>query len=131
MTAVIARWDPTTHALEVVNCGHVEPIVLRPDGEMELLEFPKGRGLGGRRTPKPGEYSGQLASGDRLLMVSDGVIEAGRGQAGLGVEGVRGAAQRSLRRSAADTVRAVHDAVLQATDGDLTDDATAVCLWAA
>ncbi|HEV2727284.1 MAG TPA: SpoIIE family protein phosphatase, partial [Solirubrobacterales bacterium] len=79
MTAVIARWDPTTHALEVANCGHVEPIVLRSDGEVERLEFPKGRGLGGRRTPKPGEYSGHLVSGDRLLMVSDGVIEGGEG----------------------------------------------------
>ena len=131
MTAIVARWDPATHALEVANCGHVEPIVLRADGEMELLEFPKGRGLGGRRTPKPGEYSGRLVSGDRLLMVSDGVIEPGEGQAGLGAEGARAAAQRSRRRSAADTVRAVHDAVLKTTDGDLADDATAVCLWVA
>jgi serine phosphatase RsbU (regulator of sigma subunit) len=131
MTALIVHWDPTTHALEVANCGHVAPIVLRADGEMELLEFPKGRGLGGRRTPKPSEYTGELVSGDRLLMVSDGVVKEGEGQAGLGAEGLREAVQRSQRRSAADTVRAIHDAVLQATDGDLTDDATAVCLWAA
>ena len=64
-------------------------------------------------------------------MVSDGVVKAGEGQAGLGAEGLHEAAQRSQRRSAADTVRAIHDAVLGATDGDLADDATAVCLWAA
>ncbi|HYG96912.1 MAG TPA: SpoIIE family protein phosphatase [Solirubrobacterales bacterium] len=131
MTAVIAHWDPGTHALEVANCGHVEPIVLRSDGEVEPLEFPKGRGLGGRRTPKPREYSGHLASGDRLLIVSDGVIKGGEGQAGLGEEGLREAAQRSRRPSAVDTVRAVHDAVLKSAGGDLADDATAVCLWAA
>jgi serine phosphatase RsbU (regulator of sigma subunit) len=131
MTAVAVHWDPTTHALEVANCGHVEPMILRSGGAMDLLRFPKGRGLGGRRTPKPGEYSGQLLSGDRLLLVSDGVIEGAGGKAGLGVEGVREAAERSRRRSAADTVRAIHDAVLRATDGGLADDATAVCLWAA
>lgn len=131
MTAVIARWNPTTHALEVANCGHVAPIVLRADDEVEPLELPKGRGLGARRTPKPGGYCGRLASGDRLPMVSDGVVRAGEGQAGLGVEGVREALLRSRRPSAADTVRAVHDAVLRATDGDLADDATAACLWVA
>lgn len=131
MTAVIAHWDPTSHALEVANCGHVEPMVLRSDGAMDLLQAPKGRGLGGRRTPKPGEYSGQLLSGDRLLMVSDGVIEGGEGRAGLGVDGLREAAERSQPLSAVNTVRAVHDAVLRKTEGDLVDDATAVCLWAA
>jgi hypothetical protein len=35
---------------------------------------------------------------------------------------------RSERRTAADTVRQVHRAVLEATDGELGDDATAVCL---
>jgi len=91
--------------------------------------MPSAHGLGGRATPKPSEHSDTLNAGDRLLMVSDGVVEAGDGQAGLGMEGIATAALRSLRGSAADTVREVHRAVVaNKRGGELSDDATAVCL---
>jgi serine phosphatase RsbU (regulator of sigma subunit) len=128
MAAIVARWDPTTHELEIVNCGHVAPLILRDGGTVEPLPFPPVHGLGARSTPKPGELSSTLRGGDRLLMVSDGVIKSGKGQAGLGDDGVSEAALRSQRGSAADTVREVHRAVLDASGGDLADDATAVCL---
>jgi serine phosphatase RsbU (regulator of sigma subunit) len=69
-----------------------------------------------------------LLAGDRLLLVSDGVIKAGRGQAGLGERGLIEAARRSTHASAADTVREVHGAVWTAAARRLDDDATAVCL---
>jgi hypothetical protein len=56
------------------------------------------------------------------------VIKSGEGKAGLGVEGLVQAALRSERETAADTVREIHKAVLDASGGELTDDATAVCL---
>jgi serine phosphatase RsbU (regulator of sigma subunit) len=74
------------------------------------------------------ERSTSLAPGDRVVIVSDGVIHCGDGKAGLGAEGVVQAAQRSERETAADTVREIHKAVLAASDGGLSDDATAVCL---
>jgi hypothetical protein len=61
-------------------------------------------------------------------MVSDGVVKSGKGRAGLGVKGLIEAALRSERQTAAATVREVHLAVLDASDGELEDDATAVCL---
>jgi serine phosphatase RsbU (regulator of sigma subunit) len=61
-------------------------------------------------------------------MVSDGVIDCGEGKACLGVDGLVKAALRSERATAADTVREVHRAVLAASEDELTDDATAVCL---
>jgi serine phosphatase RsbU (regulator of sigma subunit) len=128
MTAVASHWDPATHELTVANCGHVAPTLLREDGEVEHIVVREGHGLGGRASPKPAERSLTLAPGDRLVMVSDGVVKSGQGQAGLGVEGVVEAAQRSERATAADTVREIHRAVLAASDGDLTDDATVVCL---
>ncbi len=127
MSAIVVRWDPTSGDLRLANCGHVGPVILREGGGAEQL--PAGtRGLGARSTPKPSEASASLAAGDRLLLVSDGVVGSGRGQAGLGTEGLIDAAQRSRRGSAADTVREVHDAVLAAAAGELADDATAVCL---
>ncbi|MET0305554.1 MAG: SpoIIE family protein phosphatase [Solirubrobacterales bacterium] len=128
MAAIVARWDPTTHELELANCGHVAPLILRDGGVVERLPFPQVRGLGARSTPKPGELSTRLRGGDRLLMASDGVIGPGKGQAGLGDGGLAEAALRSPRESAADTVREVHRAVRDACGDELTDDATVVCL---
>jgi serine phosphatase RsbU (regulator of sigma subunit) len=131
MSAAIAHWDPATQDLRVANCGHVPPIILRRSGDVERLRVAEGRGLGGRSRPTPAERGTRLNPGDRLLMVSDGVMVSGKGKAGLGIEGVIEAALHSERRTAADTVRHVHNWVLDATGGELSDDATAVCLTVA
>jgi serine phosphatase RsbU (regulator of sigma subunit) len=128
MTALVAHWDPTTHELKIANCAHVAPWILRENGAAEQLPFPAAHGLGARSTPKPSERSSTLLAGDRLLIVSDGVIGGGEGQAGLGEEGLIEAALRSQRGSAAGTVREVHRAVVAKSGGELDDDATAVCL---
>jgi serine phosphatase RsbU (regulator of sigma subunit) len=128
MTALIAHWDPGSQRLGVFNCGHVDPVILREDGAADSLRTGTARGLGGRTAPKPAERSEALHPGDRLLLVSDGVIRSGPGQAGLGASGLIEAARRARRGSAAATVREVHRAVLEASEGELSDDATAVCL---
>jgi serine phosphatase RsbU (regulator of sigma subunit) len=128
MTAVATHWDPASHRLSVANCGHVSPIVIRADQAVEPLKESRGPGLGGRARPKPTEESLALEQGDRLVLVSDGVIAGGQGKAGLGIDGLIAAALRSERAIAADTVRKVHMAVLEACDGKLEDDATVVCL---
>ena len=130
MTALIAHWDPATHALRTANCGHVTPLILRAHGAEERIDAARGHGLGGRATPKPALGNDTLEPGDRLVLVSDGVVSPGTGQAGLLLEGVAAAVASSLP-TAADTVREIHAAVLAETgedDPDLSDDATAVCL---
>ncbi len=128
MTAIAAHWDPATFRLELVNCGHAAPVIVRADGDVEHVDMPAGRGLGGRASSRPGDHATALDPGDRLVLFSDGVITRAAGGADLGVAGVARAAQRSELGSAADTVREVHRAVLDASDGDLHDDATLVCL---
>jgi serine phosphatase RsbU (regulator of sigma subunit) len=128
MTAVAARWDPASYSLEVVNCGHVTPIVMRQDGTAQHLHESRSRGLGGRSSPRPAEQSLSLDPGERLIMVSDGVVGRETRRPGLGSEDLIEAARRSERASAADTVRKVNSAVLKATGGQLEDDATVVCL---
>jgi serine phosphatase RsbU (regulator of sigma subunit) len=128
MSAVIAHWDPASHELTVANCAHVPPVVIRRNQEPEHLHVPQGHGLGGRSSPKPGQRSASLTPGERLVMVSDGVVAGGKGKAGLGIEGLIAATLQSQSGTAADTVRKIHTAVLDATGGNLEDDATVVCL---
>jgi serine phosphatase RsbU (regulator of sigma subunit) len=128
MSAVVAHWDLAARRLSVTNCGHVPPIVIRSNREPQRLRAPKGRGLGGRSGPDPAEQMVSLESGDRLLMVSDGVVGQPEGSAGLGDDGLIEAALRSERATAADTVRKLQVAVLEASGGELEDDATMVCL---
>jgi serine phosphatase RsbU (regulator of sigma subunit) len=128
MTAVATRWDPARHQLTVANCGHVPPIVIRAEGAAEPLDEPPGRGLGGRGRPNPSESTIDLSPGDRLVLVSDGVIVSGRGKAGLGLSETIAAAVETPTDAAAETVRSIHTAVLAASRGKLQDDATAVCL---
>jgi serine phosphatase RsbU (regulator of sigma subunit) len=128
MSAIVARWDPATFKLEIVNCGHVLPLLIRAGRQVQRLETPIRRGLGGRASPRPSELVSTLKPGDRLILCSDGVIADREGQAGLGYDGVAEAALLSDDGSAADTVRKVHRAALDACREELKDDATVVCL---
>jgi serine phosphatase RsbU (regulator of sigma subunit) len=130
MSAVVAHWDPADAALRLYSCGHVAPLLIRAGGECERPESGGSAGLGGRSTPTPDIHATDLHPGDRLVLVSDGVVQHGRGQAGLGEDVLLRAVLAAGRDSASETVRAIHGAVLAASEGDLEDDATAVCLLA-
>ena len=130
MTAIAARWDPSTFRLEIVNCGHAPPLVIRADRSAERLDMPIRRGLGGRASPRPSELVTTLEPGERLILCSDGVIADGKGRAGLDHDQLAEAALLAADGSAADTVRKLHRAVLDACDEQLEDDATVVCLAA-
>jgi serine phosphatase RsbU (regulator of sigma subunit) len=105
-----------------VNAGHTRPLRLR-EGKVEevdlLVEAPFG--------VLPGKsfqvQAFPLEPGDRLVFLTDGMLE--RNAASLDVAA-------ALADSAAlhprEVVHELGAAVLHATDGDLKDDATMVCL---
>jgi serine phosphatase RsbU (regulator of sigma subunit) len=128
MSAVATHWDPASHCLTAANCGHLPQLVIRSTGRAEQLRVPRSSGLGGRASPKPREVKMTLEPGDRLVLFSNGVVEGPDGKAQLGIDGVIEAALRSERATAAETVRKIHAAVLDANDQNLQDDATVVCL---
>ncbi|HEV2721271.1 MAG TPA: PP2C family protein-serine/threonine phosphatase, partial [Thermoanaerobaculia bacterium] len=76
MTFFFGILDPDTQQLRFSSAGHLDPYVYRGDsGRLESLSswgFP----LGVRRRDPFREHVARLAPGDRLILYSDGLIEA-------------------------------------------------------
>ena len=106
---------------EVVNAGHPSPYLLRA-GKATMIDLASDLPLG----VEPRPYQTQtfdLRPGDRLLLVTDGYLE--RNTAQVDIEHVLVA---TADRHPRQIVRELADNVLEATDGHLRDDATAVCI---
>jgi serine phosphatase RsbU (regulator of sigma subunit) len=74
-TAVLARLDLTTGQLTWVNAGHPAPLVVRHDRLLEPQECPSSRPIGLQEAPAH-QCSVQLEPGDRVLLYTDGIVEA-------------------------------------------------------
>jgi phosphoserine phosphatase RsbU/P len=75
-TLFFARYDDETRRLRYINCGHTPPFLLRAGGSVERLD-PTAMVIGLVTDWTAGEGEVQLAPGDVLVIVSDGVTEAG------------------------------------------------------
>jgi len=74
-TAFLAEYDPASRALQYINCGHNYPILRRASGASERLET-GGVPLGIEPDARYDSGATVLASGDLLLIPTDGVEEA-------------------------------------------------------
>ncbi len=74
-TALLAEYDPGTGNLAYINAGHNNPILCRRDGSIERL-VTGGVPLGIDSTSKFEIGSVELASGDLLLLFTDGMVDA-------------------------------------------------------
>ena len=75
-TLVFASYDDRTRKIRYVNCAHCPPMLLRANGELELLDSTATM-LGAFRNWNCTESETELRAGDTLLLYSDGVTEAG------------------------------------------------------
>jgi sigma-B regulation protein RsbU (phosphoserine phosphatase) len=75
-TLFLGIYDDRTRRLRYVNCGHVAPLLLRADGQLERLEATATM-LGAFPVWRSGERQLTLGPGDTLVAYSDGVTEAG------------------------------------------------------
>jgi serine phosphatase RsbU (regulator of sigma subunit) len=125
----IACWNGATSSIRWITCGDHAPILITADGELEVLQgvLPL---LGRRNLPlEPEVHERRLADGERLILLSDAVIDRPTvdGET-LGLEGVREAVLKAPVTSAAGTLRAIEDAVREAVEDPLSDDATVVVI---
>jgi serine phosphatase RsbU (regulator of sigma subunit) len=127
--ATIACWNGATSTIRWVTCGDHAPLLIDAGGELHVLGdvLPL---LGRKSFPSdPAVHERRLVDGDRLMLLSDAVLDRPTLDGGkLGLEGVREAVVKAPMASAAGTLRAVEDAVREAVEDPLSDDATVVVI---
>ena len=127
ITAVLAEIDQRTGLLRVISAGHPGGIVLRDGKVVKVLPTPTALPvtLGDKRPPVVVEES--LEPGDRLLLYTDGIIEARSPQGEqFGVDRLTDFAVRAVadQLPAPETTRRLVHAILDYQDDRLQDDAT-------
>jgi len=122
VTGLLGRLDLRTGVLTLVNAGHVAPYLARA-GAVTSIELPADLPFGlfpdaiYRSTELP------LEPGDRVLMVTDGVLE--RNATALDL---RAAINETRRMHPRETTRLLADRILKTTGSNLADDATLLVL---
>ena len=122
VTGMLGRLDLATGTLALVNAGHVAPYLSR-GGRVTSVEVPPGLPLGLFAGEPYEELAFPLEPGDRLVFVTDGMLERRAAVIDLVAEIAN---TRDLHPR--ETTRLLADAVLAATGQVLADDATLLVL---
>ena len=120
VTALLGRLDLETGVLELVNAGHVNPLLVR-DGRVSEIPLEAGLVLGVAPDEEYRAQRVQLHPGDRLALLTDGMSE--RDAAAAEIDQLLGRIGHLHPREA---VPVLTDAVLHVTGGAVRDDATAL-----
>src|SRR5215217_3567519 len=130
VTATVARWRAATGTLTWVNCGHPPAYLVEGDDNLVELEGATHPALGvgdDEREFRTNER--QLRAGERLILLTDGIISRHTEDGGrFGVDGLRDALERAENPTAAATAMAIQRAVTDCWSEPLEDDATVVVL---
>jgi serine/threonine protein phosphatase PrpC len=132
-TAVLAELDITTGDYRKISAGHPGELLLRDGKLVKELPTPTALplGLGHLDNPIPAITEDSLQPGDRILLYTDGVIEA-RTATGeqFGIHRLRDFVTNALtdQHPAAETMRRLIHAILAHQHDDLQDDASAVLI---
>jgi serine phosphatase RsbU (regulator of sigma subunit) len=122
VTGLLVRIDLATATAAIVNAGHPPPLRLR-GGRVEQVPLEADPPFG---TEHKRDYRVQalpLEVGDRLVFVTDGMLERDAADVDIGAILTAG-----MDMHAREAVQHLTEAVLQASRGQLRDDATALCL---
>jgi serine phosphatase RsbU (regulator of sigma subunit) len=122
VTAQIARIDLRTETAIIVNAGHELPLRLR-NGRVEAIELFADPPFGLARDHEYRVQALPLQAGDRLMFLTDGMLERNAASVDIRALMVEGAQMHPR-----EAVQHVVLALLAATDGELKDDATAMCV---
>lgn len=122
VTAQVARIDLRTGTAAIVNAGHEPPLRLRA-GRVEAIELLADPPFGMFRDHAYRVQRLALQAGDRLMFLTDGMVERNPADVDIRTLMIEGAQMHPR-----EAVQHVVLALLEAADGDLKDDATAMCV---
>lgn len=128
VNAVIGRWHGPSNTFAWITCGHQPPLLITADGRVTELPGVHHDALGLGDHDRRFEITRRrLEPGERLLLISDGVLDRHTHTgAEFGLDGVRTAIAAAQHAAAAPTLRALEDAITAASSDPLQDDATIV-----
>lgn len=101
--------DPGPGVAHMVRAGHCPPLLRRPDGHTEFLDLPGGQLLGVERTVDYPESELSLLPGSVLALYTDGLIETGESDIGVGMDRLR----TSLAHARVGSLEELADALLR------------------
>ncbi|HET6563592.1 MAG TPA: PP2C family protein-serine/threonine phosphatase [Marmoricola sp.] len=122
VTGLVGRMDLRSGVMSLLNAGHVPPYLSR-GGEVAAVSLPPNLPFGMFPDSAYEVVDLQLEPGDRLVLVTDGMLERNAGAIDL-----PGAIRESASLHPREATAALADSVLAATGDALTDDATVLCL---
>ena len=125
VTAFYATLDVTNKTLTYTNAGHNPPVLLKGNGDLRFID----RGsipLGMFRDTRYHEYYLTTEPGDVLMLYTDGATEAQNPEGEeFGRDRLAKAVKTNRQLGASELIKAVHEEVLEWTDGrGATDDVT-------
>ena len=130
-TMFFAIYDDGTRRLRYVNCGHNPPILVRANGDVERLAA-TATVLGLFEEWDCTVAECELASGDVLVIYTDGISEAGPNEEEeFGEERLIATTRKHQRQSAGEILDNILSEVQQFSRGEQADDMTlivATCL---
>jgi serine phosphatase RsbU (regulator of sigma subunit) len=121
---VVRLWHDT---VTVTLAGHPQPLLIDRDGESRPLGEP-GTLLGALDPVEVSEVSATIAAGQTLLLYTDGVPEARRGNRLLGEDGLRELARAAPRLSLDALLDRIERGALAHAEGSLRDDLAMLAL---
>jgi len=129
ITLFIGILDPQTGQLHYVNSGHLQPLIVTPEGELSQLGRPSNFPIGIADVPIRAECE-TLAAGIGLVVVTDGITESvSPGGELFGLVRLKAAIKACSAVTAAEVVgRLVQDADDFRASCPQGDDVTVLCL---
>ena len=129
VTALVVQVENVTGKARIVNAGHPPALILRKD-QITELRLPPSPPLGLFTDSSFKELPLQLQQGDRLLLVTDGLLETVPIDGGepFGLNGVMRIARSTLELVPPVVVRRATREVVAYRGGELRDDLTVVCV---
>ena len=123
-------FDPTRRRMLYVNAGHVPPVLLRANGQLELLEE-GGMPLGLFEAPRYFEGHIAMEEGDVLTMYTDGVVETPNSEDDFyGMDRMVDRVKERATHSATEICSAIMQDVRRHGGGARADDRTLVVMKA-